>query len=48
MYGLLCHEGNKQGDIMERNGWGLRGTTLDGKVKEGFLEEVMVFLRLED
>lgn len=33
---------------MERNGWGLRGTTLDGKVKEGFLEEVMVFLRLED
>ena len=52
MCSLLCHERNKQDDIIERNGWELRratlGRKLDGKVKEGFLEEVMGLLRLED
>ena len=41
----VCHEGNKQGDVIETSGEG--GTTSDGKVTEGFLEEVMDFLRHE-
>lgn len=41
------HEGNKQGDVMERSCRGGRVTS-DGKGREGLLEEVMGFLRLEN